>query len=150
MLYVYVTLLSIPLSASVAAAFTLKLLLVFPVAVTVTVGGFESLTSTIACWPTFVPSVSLAYTVLGFSNPLIVPPFSIGIHSPAILFTWYSIVYSVFVLTVTLALPPLQLGVSNVIAPSISPSGIASVTLLSKYPVPMFPAISPFTVTLMS
>ena len=42
MLYVYVTLLSIPLSASVAAAFTLKLLLVFPVAVTVTVGAILS------------------------------------------------------------------------------------------------------------
>ena len=68
------------------------LLLVVVPAVTVTCGAVPSVILVLAYCPAFVPSVSLAYTVSPWFNPLIVPPFAIVVHVPAIEFTWYSIV----------------------------------------------------------
>lgn len=56
-------------------------------------------------------------------------------------------------LTVTLAVVPFHVGIPNVMAPDTIasfPPGMLAVALFSNVPVPIFPALSPFTVTFIS
>ena len=83
----YVKLLAIPLSPSVATTLTAILLLVTVPLFTVICGAILSSILVLAYCPAFIPSVSLAYTVSPWFSPLTVPPFVSVVHVPLIEFT---------------------------------------------------------------
>ena len=97
----YVELLLIPLSLSIASTFTLMLLLVDVPKLTFTVGAVVS--CIVVCWISlsFTPSVNFVYTVSPGLKPVILCPLVIVIHSPSsVPFIWYCNVYSVSVVEI--------------------------------------------------
>ena len=69
----YVTVLAIPLSLSVAVAFTVSLLVSFPVTSTTTLGAVVSVIFVLVSSPYWAPFVSLAYNISLCFRPPTVP-----------------------------------------------------------------------------
>ena len=117
------------------------------------VGVFLSSIVMLALFPTFVPSVNLAYTVSPwFKLPTVTGLFPF-VQLPDIPPTWYSILKLVVVVNVILAFPLLHIAGLAVIFPVSSPSpapGTVDVVWFVNVPVPVFPALSPFTSTFIS
>ena len=119
------------------------------------VGAVLSSIVMLALFPTFVPSVSLAYTVLPWSRLFTVTGLAAASDQlPSVVsFIWYCILKLVVVVNVILAFPPDHVIGLAVILPVSSPSsapGTVAVVWFVNVPIPVFPALSPFTSTFIS